>query len=305
MNYGMTFSQMLAAQEAELAAFDDLTPAVEVLTLNKDEEKSRNEAAEKSDPSKPENLTQDVLQELDQQLENQFKQITATIERIHGQTLKLLNNTWESNEKYVSDFDSMASSYKQVPELSVINWTYGHKAETYLHGKVSTLRAQLGTNVNYLNNVKGMPEDALITKSGKALDQAVCAALGAPSSIENANEFMGHLRTQFRGRKSEKTYRGEMANAFIQEVRAFSKTKTVYQQDINAAERMAKTAHGILRSHIRNGSISEEDKRSELKYLKNAYRLITLYVNIIAFTYRLHVEYILNRRALITRLFEK
>lgn len=305
MDYGATFTQMLAAQESDLAAFDDFLPAQEVLTLNKDEERSKNVAAEKADPKKPENMTADTMQELDKQLENQFEKMNEVIKRIHGQTLKLLNNTWESNATYISEYSANAGSYTQVPELTVINWSYGHKAENYLHGKVVKLRALMTTNVNYLNNIKGLPEDSLIVKSGKTLDQAVCAELGAPSSIENPNEFMGHLRTQFRGRKSEKTYRGEMAGVFIQEIRAFDKTKTTYQQDINAAERMAKSAHDILRTHIRNGTESEEDKRSALKYLKNIYRIITLYVNIIAFTYRLHVEYILNRRALVTRLYEK
>lgn len=304
MNYGLTFSQMLAAQEADLTAFDDMTPAQEVLTLSKEEEMSRN-ATQAEDPNKPEKLTDNTMQELDQQLENQFEKISNVIKRIHSQTLKLLNGTWEGNEQFVTDYNNMVSSYKQVQELTVINWTYGHKAEQYLHGKVAKLRATLTNNANYLNNLKGLPENALIGMSGKALDKAICAELGAPSSIESVNEFMGHLRTQFRGRKSQRTYRGEMANAFIQEVRAFAKTKTSYQQDINAAERIAKSAHDIVRGHLRNNSMSEEDKRSSLKYLKNVYRMITIYVNLISFTYRLHVEYILNRRALINRLYEK
>lgn len=301
MNYGMTFSQALAACESDLAYFDDASPAMEVLTMTEQAKKASTKDNTDNTLRTPEQITQ----ELEEQLDNITEKMNATIKRIHGQTLRLLDNTWKSNETFIQEYNSMANQYQFVDELQIINWSYGHKAENYLFSKLAKLRAIINNNIGYLNHWEKVPTNALLPKSGKILDKELIGEMGAPSSINTPDEFMGHLRNQFRGRKSEKAYRGDMAKAFIQEIRSFAKTKSTYNQDINAADRAVKSIQNAAKNQLRNTKYEENQKRAFMKLVKNLYRMITVYVNMIYFMYRLDVEYILNRRAIVNRLFKK
>lgn len=303
MDYGMSFKEALAATEADLADFDEMMePAQELLSLTRTAKQSaKTDQANNDMKSSAANSTQEFVK----RAQSEGEKILKKIERTHASTLKVLNNTWTSNENFIGEFEEMQSSYKLVEQITVINWSYGHNAEQYLHSKLNQLRAVITKNAGYLNNWQNLPEDALIKLSGKNLDKELVSEMGAPSSIDTVNEFMGHLRTQFRGRKSEKNYRGELVNDLINQVRNFAKTKTSYSQDINAAERIAKSAQSTVESHMRSSDYSDEDKQQIIKLQRNLNRMLVTYANMIYFIYRLNVEYILNRRALIERLFEK
>lgn len=303
MDYGMSFHKALRALESDLERFNaESEAAMEVLTITKQAAQSaKTDQANNTLKASSTNSTQTYVE----RARSEADKVLKTIQNRHNSTLRVLSNTWESNDQFIGEYSQYQNQYKLVDEIVVINWSYGHNAEQYLLNKLTKLRAVITTNASYLNNWQNIPQDALINQSGKTLDKSLVAAMGAPSSIDTANEYMGHLRTQFRGRKSEKTYRGEMVNVFINEIRSFAKTKTSYNQNINAAERIAKTIASTCEGHMRNASMSDEDKQHILKLQKNLDRMIVLYANMIYFSYRLAVEYILNRRVLVTKLYEK
>lgn len=320
MDYGITFSQMLSAMEEDLRALDDFSAAMEANETNNNDIVPQNErktvtitrSAEqgrktdnKDVNDQDQTMAKDEMQEFVEKANTLADGLTKTLERVNKITLKLLENAWAANDEFISQYDEMKSTYKQVEDQVLINWSYGHNADQYLHSKVTKLRAVITTNANYMANWENMPDTAILNKKGKELDKEVLAEMGAPSSIDTLDEFFGHLRAQFRGRKSEKTYHGQQADQLIQDVRNFAKTRSLYNQDIAAIKRLNDSIKNTCIGLIKRGNYIDEDRRKIINYQKNLIRMLTIFCNMVQFTYRMDVEYITNRRILITRLYEK
>lgn len=309
MNYGLTFSKALEAYDTSLSQWDSSvesameasTPKTQTITQ---QGQQSDVGIQSSEPTSAEN-PQATIENMVTQITNMTEKITKTYDSISQRCDRFLNNTWNDNEKFIEQYAALKRDYKLVDKLTVINWTYGHDMEQYLHYKCVKLRSIITNNTTYLSNWQNTPKDALINLSGAALDKELVAQLGAPSSIETSNEFMGHLRSQFRGRKGDKTYRGEMADRFIQDVRNFARTKTSYSQDMGAANRAIKNIDSILKAQVRNSHLDNNARRNIIKMGQTLYRMIAHYLNLIYFVYQLQAEYILNRVAIINRLYEK
>lgn len=316
----MKFSEFLRTLESDLRELDDFSSAMEAemddedalvsnkerktVTLNRSAEQGRKTDFKVTD-DQDQTTTKDQTQEFIERAEAVADGLTKTLERVDKITSKLLNNAWNANDAFISQYDEMKTSYKQVDDQVLINWSYGHNADQYLHSKVTKLRAVITTNANYLSNWENMPESAILKKKGKELDKEVLSEMGAPSSIDTLEEFFGHLRAQFRGRKSEKTYHGQDADKLIQDVRSFAKTKSLYNQDISAVKRLNETIKNTCIGLMKRGNYIDHDRKQILNLQKNLIRMLTIFCNMIQFTYRMDVEYITNRRILITRLYEK
>lgn len=316
----MKFSEFLRTLESDLRELDDFSSAMEAemddegalvsnkerktVTLNRSAEQGRKTDFKVTD-DQDQTTTKDQMQEFIERAEAVADGLTKTLERVDKITSKLLNNAWNANDAFISQYDEMKTSYKQVDDQVLINWSYGHNADQYLHSKVTKLRAVITTNANYLSNWENMPESAILKKKGKELDKEVLSEMGAPSSIDTLEEFFGHLRAQFRGRKSEKTYHGQDADKLIQDVRSFAKTKSLYNQDISAVKRLNETIKNTCIGLMKRGNYIDQDRKQILNLQKNLIRMLTIFCNMIQFTYRMDVEYITNRRILITRLYEK
>lgn len=316
----MKFSEFLRTLESDLRELDDFSSAMEAemddedalvpnkerktVTLNRSAEQGRKTDFKVTD-DQDQTTTKDQTQEFIERAEAVADGLTKTLERVDKITSKLLNNAWNANDAFISQYDEMKTSYKQVDDQVLINWSYGHNADQYLHSKVTKLRAVITTNANYLSNWESMPESAILKKKGKELDKEVLSEMGAPSSIDTLEEFFGHLRAQFRGRKSEKTYHGQDADKLIQDVRSFAKTKSLYNQDISAVKRLNETIKNTCIGLMKRGNYIDQDRKQILNLQKNLIRMLTIFCNMIQFTYRMDVEYITNRRILITRLYEK
>lgn len=304
MDYGYTLSQFQEVIEHDLSFFDEMDAAMEVLTLSRSAAQSeKTDNANNSLTQKSAADASDNNQDFIKQAQSNTDKAMQVIERTHAKVNKLLTNTLAENEKFIEQYTT--SGYKLQEELTVVNWSYGHNAENYLHSKVAKLRAILTNNANYLGSWQNIPDDALIKQKGKALDKELVGELGAPSSIDSLAEFQVHMQQQFRGRKSEKNYRGEMAEGFLNDIRNFAKVKTTYSQDISAAERICKSVLSKCNGIMRGTNYSDEDKKMVLKYQRSVYRILVSYCNLIYFTYRLYTEYILNRRLLVQRLYQK
>lgn len=316
----MKFSEFLRTLESDLRELDDFSSAMEAemddedalvsnkerktVTLNRSAEQGRKTDFKVTD-DQDQTTTKDQMQEFIERAEAVADGLTKTLERVDKITSKLLNNAWNANDAFISQYDEMKTSYKQVDDQVLINWSYGHNADQYLHSKVTKLRAVITTNANYLSNWENMPESAILKKKGKELDKEVLSEMGAPSSIDTLEEFFGHLRAQFRGRKSEKTYHGQDADKLIQDVRSFAKTKSLYNQDISAVKRLNETIKNTCIGLMKRGNYIDQDRKQILNLQKNLIRMLTIFCNMIQFTYRMDAEYITNRRILITRLYEK
>ena len=311
MNYGETFSQALESAILLVSEWmdDNQNSAMEVdmsnpTTNTMTQQQKRSDAATQA-ADRAANTSTDPVQDSVKRAQALGETMLNKINSVHRKTYKMLFNTWESNNKFIEQYDEMSKDYKLLDSITVVNWTYGHDMEQYLHAKVVTLRAFLTTSANYLNNWQNAPDTSVINMDDSELGSEILKQIGAPSSIDDLPEFMGHLRAQFRGRKSEKQYNGGQANTIMQEIRNFDKTRTDYAQDINAAERIAKTARDIVTGQMRNNNFQDSDRTMLLKMLKRVYKVIAWYIALINFVYRLEVEYILNRRAIVTRLYEK
>lgn len=316
----MKFSEFLRTLESDLRELDDFSSAMEAemddegalvsnkerktVTLNRSAEQGRKTDFKVTD-DQDQTTTKDQMQEFIERAEAVADGLTKTLERVDKITSKLLNNAWNANDAFISQYDEMKTSYKQVDDQVLINWSYGHNADQYLHSKVTKLRAVITTNANYLSNWENMPESAILKKKGKELDKEVLSEMGAPSSIDTLEEFFGHLRAQFRGRKSEKTYHGQDADKLIQDVRSFAQTKSLYNQDISAVKRLNEAIKNTCIGLMKRGNYIDQDRKQILNLQKNLIRMLTIFCNMIQFTYRMDVEYITNRRILITRLYEK
>ena len=245
------------------------------------------------------------VQDFTKKIQEETERTAARLNRINESTLKVLNATWQGNEEFLSNFDTMQKTYKLQDAYVAINWSYGHNAEQYLVSKLTKLRAVLNTNIGYLQNWQNIPEDAIVRKTGAALDKAIVESMGAPSSIDTTKEYMGHLRAQFRGRKSEKQYRGEMATGFVSDIRNFAKTRSSYNEHMQAALRSAKQAASLATAQVRSARFLDSDRRMIFNLLRTTDKFIITYATLINFCYRLAIEYILNRRLLVTRMYQK
>ena len=310
---GRTFRQALEELQHWTEAQDDWnvgmeadTPTVNTGTAQMSNtetattQRRRSEAATSTEVSTTEN-SQDYVQSL----QKKGKDLEDLIARERNKMLKMLQNVWDSNDNFIAQYNDMSQTYKLLDEITVINWSYGHDMEQYLHSRVVKFRAVLTNNTNYLNSWQKIPEDALIKKDKTGMMRGVIGELGGPSSVDNMAEYIGHMRAQFRGRKSEKNYRGDMANKIMQEIRRFASTKSSFQQDIQAVDRIVKSATSSAMTQSRNTNFSDEDRRSIAKLFQSFSYLVRLYLEVMSFVYRLEIEYILNRRAIVTRLYEK
>lgn len=318
MDYGMTFSRMLYTMEQDLADLTELDAATEAENINdasgifnnKDTTLTRSaEQGRKTDTKgvndQDQTIAKDTTQDFVKKVQENADQVLKTLDRVNRITSRLLENTLQANEEFISQYTELQNTYKLVDDQVLINWSYAHNAEQYLHSKVTKLRAVITTNANYLSNWENMPETAIINKKGQELDKELLGEMGAPSSIDSLSEFFGHLRSQFRGRKSEKTYRGEMAQAFMQEIRQFAKTRSTYAQDIAAVKRIATSVQNTCIGLMKRNNYIDQDRQHVLVYQRNINRALIILCNMIQFVYRMNVEYITNRRILVIRLYEK
>jgi len=290
--------------------FRDLSSAMEADTSNVNVTETKTAKASSATDQANNRLSQDAtkgndVQDFVKRLQEENERTAARLERINQATLKVLTATWNGNEEFLGNFLTMEKTYKLQETYTAINWSYGHNAEQYLVSKLTKLRAVLNTNIQYLQNWQNIPDDAIIRKSGAALDKSIVESMGAPSSIDTTKEYMGHLRAQFRGRKSEKEYRAEMANGFVSDIRNFAKTRTSYNEHMQAAIRAAKQVQSISTAQVRSARFIDSDRRMIFNLARTADKFIISYATMINFSYRLAIEYILNRRLLLTRMYQK
>ena len=290
--------------------FRDLSGAMEADTPNVNVTATKTAKASSATDQANNRLSQDAtkgndVQDFVKRLQEENERTAARLERINQATLKVLTATWNGNEEFLGNFSTMEKTYKLQETYTAINWSYGHNAEQYLVSKLTKLRAVLNTNIQYLQNWQNIPDDAIIRKSGAALDKSIVESMGAPSSIDTTKEYMGHLRAQFRGRKSEKEYRAEMANGFVSDIRNFAKTRTSYNEHMQAAIRAAKQVQSISTAQVRSARFIDSDRRMIFNLARTADKFIISYATMINFSYRLAIEYILNRRLLLTRMYQK
>lgn len=290
--------------------FRDLSGAMEADTSNVNMTETKTAKASSATDQANNRLSQDAtkgndVQDFVKRLQEENERTAARLERINRATLKVLTATWNGNEEFLGNFSTMEKTYKLQETYTAINWSYGHNAEQYLVSKLTKLRAVLNTNIQYLQNWQNIPDDAIIRKSGAALDKSIVESMGAPSSIDTTKEYMGHLRAQFRGRKSEKEYRAEMANGFVSDIRNFAKTRTSYNEHMQAAIRAAKQVQSISTAQVRSARFIDSDRRMIFNLARTADKFIISYATMINFSYRLAIEYILNRRLLLTRMYQK
>ena len=290
--------------------FRDLSGAMEADTPNVNVTATKTAKASNATDRANNRLSQDAtkgndVQDFVKRLQEENERTAARLERINQATLKVLTATWNGNEEFLGNFSTMEKTYKLQETYTAINWSYGHNAEQYLVSKLTKLRAVLNTNIQYLQNWQNIPDDAIIRKSGAALDKSIVESMGAPSSIDTTKEYMGHLRAQFRGRKSEKEYRAEMANGFVSDIRNFAKTRTSYNEHMQAAIRAAKQVQSISTAQVRSSRFLDSDRRMIFNLARTADKFIISYATMINFSYRLAIEYILNRRLLLTRMYQK
>lgn len=299
----MTFRQMLAAQESEMAQFDDFDFAMEAegtLTNTAARSDAASKGQEKKETEDETNIQGyvDTVNDIKDTLEKTF-------ERIQANTSQFLKKTLVTNTEFIDTITDQGNGYVLQDKIEVVNWAYGHNPWTYLYSKLNKLRSAITNNAQYLSNPESMPDDAAIKLSGTKLDERLLQEMGAATSVTTPREYMEFTRVQFRGRKGAMEINGTEANNMITELRTFGKIETQFQNHISLCPRVTATAVSSVLSIVRKMDALPEQKKSAIKYLRNYARMITFYANVTAFMYRLHTELELNYRAVLRRLYQK
>lgn len=109
----------------------------------------------------------------------------------------------------------------------------------------------------------------------------------------------------FRGTKVVAHIPNGEASGIRNEMMQFGKYEKEFNIDTNGIVQHMKTALSTTTTHMNNATLEKKDKQSIMKQYRNACRMISIYTSLVFFTYRLHCEYMLNRRAILQNLYQK
>lgn len=191
-----------------------------------------------------------------------------------------------------------------VESVQLMNWRYGHNPDKYLHKRVIVLRQVLEKMIRDIRKSnEELGENSILVKGASGMEEPVMREIGAPSSITTYREFVSWTQAQFRGRKSELTYHSSDASKFIKDMQQYSRIVRVIVQDLAEVDRLLGLLQNQLRGQLASEVVDYQLKQTYIKRMDRCAKIFIMYLNMITMTYRLHTEYILNRRAVLKRLY--
>lgn len=274
-------------------------------TLSQSNQKSKNALSGSDkladDKRKQPETPQDFVKEFETRL-NEMKQKK---EQVNERILKLIQSADAGNQEFLSNIDKQGYKLVEQP-VEITNWTYGHNPQRYLHQKVVKLKGVIDANIREMRNpADNLSENSILELNGHAMEENVVRQMGAPSAITTYRQFSVWLQTQFRGRKSVRQIAPEEANKCASLMQEYSHVQGIFRTDIGAVDTMIRAMATHVRPQLSSTGIDGVMKQKLLKRTDRMNKLISMYLSSIVMTYRLHTEFILNRRALMRRLYQK
>ena len=213
-----------------------------------------------------------------------------------------IQKTSEDPQELLKQFDEKVKTIQDT----VINWTYAHDPTRYLHPKVLRTKMVLEKNLQYLTgiSIRENPKDSVLNMNRQELEESVLRQIGAPSTTVKYSQFVAWTQGQFRGKKAERQLDSTDAKLYLRQMQAFEKIDTQLKKDLNDADALINRLR-TARQYMVSSRAPIQEKQSILSKMNRIGKLFVMYLNMLQMMYRLHVEYVLNRRAILRRLYQK
>lgn len=274
-------------------------------TMSQSEQKSKN-ALSKSD--KLDDLTKDkpkTPQDFIKEFENRVNAMKGKAKEVEDRIGKLIQSADAENQQFLKNIKTQEYKETEGP-IEVTNWTYGHNPQRYLHQKVIKLKSVIDSNIRELRkDATALSDQSILEKTAADMEEIVVRQMGAPSAITSYKEFSLWLQTQFRGKKATRQLGSEMIQPCVSAMQDFSHSAATFKNDIGAVDNMLRAMSTQVRSQLNNTDIHDTMKQKLLKRVDRLNKLIVMYLSCIVLSYRLQTEYVLNRRAIMRRLYQK
>lgn len=245
---------------------------------------------------------QETVQESLKKYDDKVSALKEKAEQLKKGTLAFVSTADKGNQEFLKSIER--DGYKLQESITVVNWSYQHNPQRYLHTRVIKLRQILEANIRDIQKSKEeLPEDSLLECTYQALEEKCMKLIGAPSSVTRYKEFVTWTQTQFRGRKAERTIPNSEAQKCVQAMNEYARLQNVINQDINEITRCINTMNAKVRGTLSNSMTDDQTRQTMLKRVDRCCKLFTMYMAHVNMVYRLHTEYILNRRAVLKRLY--
>ena len=320
LDYGFTYKEAMEQCESLLQYFEDqpemameaqdqgvtrvdnqtVKPAQQTMTSMAKKSMAQDQAKNSNQIQK----TSEDPQELLKQFDEKVKTIQDAKSKVGQRLTALVMTTKEGNQEFLKAVN--ANAFKLQNAITVINWTYAHDPTRYLHPKVLRTKMVLEKNLQYLTgiSIRENPKDSVLNMNRQELEESVLRQIGAPSTTVKYSQFVAWTQGQFRGKKAERQLDSTDAKLYLRQMQAFEKIDTQLKKDLNDADALINRLR-TARQYMVSSRAPIQEKQSILSKMNRIGKLFVMYLNMLQMMYRLHVEYVLNRRAILRRLYQK
>lgn len=239
-------------------------------------------------------------QEWIKEYEAKVKAIQTSKEKVSERLITLVRATVQGNADFIKNLEQSGS--KPQESVQVTNWTYNHDPKRYLHAKIVRMKQVMDRNIQEI--VSQDAKDGIVLAMNKTdLEESIMRQIGAPSSIERYTQLTTWVQTQFRGRKTQVSLSAHDINKYVRQMEDFAKIETQLRGDITNVERAINQMNAKVRNILNSSTVQAQEKGRIMQRVNHMGRVFAMYNNMVYMMYRLHVEFVLNRRAILKRLY--
>ena len=324
MDYGITWQAALEEALADMEAFEidvpETMPAMEATnglsdnpmgtqnlrntqSVNAQARRSAAQTGEKDgtyNTDKTKGSADKTPQQWIQEYEARIKAVQLAKEKAGNRLLSLIRTTIQENAQFMKTLRE--SGQKPQETVRVTNWMYAHDPNRYLHAKIVRMKQVMDKNAQEIVATENAEGVVLVMNKGD-LEESIMRQIGAPSTVERYTQLMSWIQTQFRGRKAEMQLSSQDINKYVKQMEDFAKIETQLKGDLANVERAINQINAKVRNLMNSSTVNAQEKGRVSKRLNPMGPVFAMYNSLVYMMYRLHVEFVLNRRAILKRLY--
>ena len=326
MDYGITWQAALEEALADMEGFEiDLydetyAPGMEAAndlgstnlgtqgirvneSVNAQARRSRAQTGERDgtvNTDKPNGPVDKTPQQWIEEYEAKVKAVQLAKQKASDRLVTLVRTTIQGNIEFIKNLKQNGS--KPQESVDVTNWTYAHDPKRYLHAKIVRMKQVMDKNVQEIVATENADGVVLAMNRGD-LEETIMRQIGAPSSIERYTQLMSWIQTQFRGRKAQMSLSAQDINKYVRQMEEFDKIEAQLKSDLANVDRALNQMNSKVRNILNSSTVNHQEKGRVIKRVNHMGRVFAMYNNMVYMMYRLHVEFVLNRRAILKRLY--
>lgn len=324
MDYGITWQAAIEEALAEMESFDveteTFSPGMEAAdglsdnpmgaqslrsteSVNAQARRSRAQTGERDstfNTDKTKGSADKTPQQWIEEYEARIKAVQIARNKVADRLAGLVRTTIQGNADFMKNLKQSGSKPQET--VTVTNWMYAHDPNRYLHAKIVRMKQVMDTNCQEIIATENKEGVVLVMNRGD-LEEAIMRQIGAPSNVERYTQLMSWIQTQFRGRKAEMHLSAQDINKYVRQMEDFTKVETQLKGDLANVDRAIQMINAKVRNQLNSSTVSAQEKGRIMKRVNHMGRVFAMYNNMVYMIYRLHVEYVLNRRAILKRLY--